>query len=96
MSMDNKQLEHLAWLCALEIKEEEKEKFSGQLNEIIQFVSKLQKVDVEWITPLYHPIEESTMELNNWVEDKNFTQEFLDNTKHVIKDNWIVIRSSLK
>jgi aspartyl-tRNA(Asn)/glutamyl-tRNA(Gln) amidotransferase subunit C len=57
MSVTNEQLDHLAKLAALRLTEEEKGKLGVQVNNIIDFVGQLDKVDVEGIEPLSHPIE---------------------------------------
>lgn len=96
MSLTIQQLNHLSKLCSLNIKEEEKEKFLWQIDSIIWFVSQLQNVDVDWIEPLSHPIEWMYMEMNEWIKNSNFSEDFLTNVKHDIKDNWIVIKSAIK
>ena len=87
MGFESTYLSHIANLCSLDVSAEEREKFEDQINEIIDFVSKLQEIDVEGVEPLYHPIEENNMEINYGVQQQEFTQEFVHNVKHGVKDN---------
>ncbi len=47
----------VAALARLELSENEIQTFSHQLSQIIQYVEKLQEVDVSAVEPLSHPIE---------------------------------------
>ena len=53
--MDNTDLEKLAKLARLKIKDEEREALIHSLNEILSFVEHLNTADIEDITPLSHP-----------------------------------------
>ncbi len=50
------EVEHVARLARLELNESEKEKFTGQLNDILGFVEKLGKLDTASIEPTAHAI----------------------------------------
>ena len=50
-------IEKLAMLARIQLSEEEKTAFSGQLADILGFFQKLQEVDVEGIEPMAHPFE---------------------------------------
>ena len=50
-------IDKLAMLSRIELSDEEKEAFSGQLADIIGFFRKLQEVDVSGISPMAHPFE---------------------------------------
>lgn len=50
-------IDKLAMLSRIQLTDEEKEAFSGQLADIIGFFRKLQEVDVSGITPMAHPFE---------------------------------------
>jgi aspartyl-tRNA(Asn)/glutamyl-tRNA(Gln) amidotransferase subunit C len=56
MSLTVDQVEHVARLARLEISPEEKERFTHQLNDILQYVEKLQQLDTEGIEPTAHVI----------------------------------------
>jgi len=50
-------IEKLAQLARLQLTEEEKAAFSGQLAEILGYFQQLQSVDVTGIAPMAHPFE---------------------------------------
>lgn len=57
MSVSLKDLEKVAQLARLTLKEEEKEKILEQVNQILQYVEKLNEVDTEGIEPLSHSMD---------------------------------------
>jgi aspartyl-tRNA(Asn)/glutamyl-tRNA(Gln) amidotransferase subunit C len=52
-----KDVEHIAELARLKFSAEEIENFTHQLNQILEYVEKLNELDTENIEPLSHPIE---------------------------------------
>lgn len=50
-------IEKLAMLSRIQLSEEEKTAFSGQLSDILGFFQKLQEVDVSGIKPMAHPFD---------------------------------------
>ena len=58
MSVTRKEVEHIAQLARLRFKDEELENFTSQLNEILNYVDKLNELDTENVEPLSHPVEE--------------------------------------
>ncbi len=96
MDIDAKHLDHLCSLSSLSIDESKKDSFISQIDEIIWFMWKLEDLDVDWVEPLFHPIEDSFMQTNTAQEDKDFTDMFVQNVKHQTKDNWVVIKSAIK
>jgi|GEM_PF-1904974 len=95
MTVTDEQLDHLAKLAALRLTAEEKVKLGKQVNSIIDFVGELQKVDVEGIEPLSHPIEGMTVPLYEKGEVYADPDSLLANTKHQRKDRGIVMKSAL-
>jgi aspartyl-tRNA(Asn)/glutamyl-tRNA(Gln) amidotransferase subunit C len=57
MAVTINDVEHIAKLARLEFSQEEKEKFMGQLNQILQYVEKLNELDTSNVEPLSHVIE---------------------------------------
>ena len=51
MKITRKEVEHVARLARLESTEEEKELFTGQLDEILAYVDKLNELDTDGIVP---------------------------------------------
>jgi len=51
MKLTKQEVEHIAKLARLELADKEKEKFRTQLSEILDYVKKLQKVDLSKVEP---------------------------------------------
>ena len=56
MGIDRKEVEYVAHLARLELKEEEAEEFTGQLDNILGYIEKLQEIDTTGIEPTSHAI----------------------------------------
>lgn len=67
MSVSKKDVEYIAELARLKFKEDELEDYTKQLNQILEYVDKLNELDTENVEPLSHPIETT----NVMREDKN-------------------------
>ncbi len=52
-----KDVEHVALLARLELTEEEKVKFTGQLGDVLAHVEKMNEVDTTGVEPMNHPID---------------------------------------
>ena len=57
MSVTKSDVEHIAKLAKLEIREDEINKFTSQFNKVLEYVEKLNELDTENIEPLSHPVE---------------------------------------
>jgi aspartyl-tRNA(Asn)/glutamyl-tRNA(Gln) amidotransferase subunit C len=57
MSVTVNDVEHIARLAMLKFSEEEKEKFTHQLNNILEYMAKLNRLDTTKVEPLSHVIE---------------------------------------
>ncbi len=49
-----KDLEHITWLCRLELSEDEKKKYTPKLNSVLDYFGELDEVDTEGVEPTYH------------------------------------------
>lgn len=56
MSLTKAEVEHVARLARLELSQAEQEEFTGQLNDILNFVAKLNELDTSGIEPMAHAI----------------------------------------
>lgn len=56
MKINKEQIEYVAHLARLEFNEEEKEKFTSQLNNILMYMEKLGQVDTTGVEPETHAI----------------------------------------
>ena len=50
-------VEHIASLCRIDIKVEEKSSFAEQFNEILEFFNKLDEIDTSETKPTFHVID---------------------------------------
>ena len=57
MAVTLKDVEHIAELARLKFSDEELKSFTHQLNEILNYVEKLNELDTESVEPLSHPVE---------------------------------------
>jgi len=57
MSVTLKDLDKIAHLSRLSLKEAEKEKFLDQVNQILHYVEKLNEVDTQGVEPLSHSMD---------------------------------------
>ncbi|MGO9621389.1 MAG: Asp-tRNA(Asn)/Glu-tRNA(Gln) amidotransferase subunit GatC [Desulfobaccales bacterium] len=56
MALTREEVLHVAELARLSLSPEEIELFTGQLNEILEYVEKLQELDTSGVAPLAHVI----------------------------------------
>jgi aspartyl-tRNA(Asn)/glutamyl-tRNA(Gln) amidotransferase subunit C len=54
MAIDKKTVEHVAQLARIELKSEELQKLSGQLEHILRFIDKLKQANTEGVIPVSH------------------------------------------
>lgn len=52
-----KDVEHVAKLARLELTEEEKEKFTTQLGDVLKYVDQMNEVDTTGVEPMSHAID---------------------------------------
>src|SRR6476620_7338597 len=57
MAIDREQLLHVAHLARLELREDEVERLEGQLNDILEAVSKVSELDLSDVPPTSHPLD---------------------------------------
>ncbi len=56
-TISKNQVEHVAWLARLELTEDEKEAFTKQLNEILDYFKKIDEIDTSNIEPTFHVLD---------------------------------------
>ena len=78
--IDKELVQHVAKVSRLNLSEEEVEKFSKQLEDILQAFREIDKVDTAGVKPSFHP----QPLCNDWREDKakQWKWEPMANTKH--------------
>ena len=61
MPVTKKEVENIAELAQLKFSEEELESFTPQMNEILNYMEKLNELDTENVEPLSHPVEQTNV-----------------------------------
>lgn len=79
MAITIKDVEHIAKLAKLEFTDAEKEKFTHQLNQILEYVEQMNKLDTSRVEPLSHVIELSNVFRVDEVKQGVSTEEALKN-----------------
>lgn len=84
--IDKKLVEHVAKVSRLKLTDEELEKFSKQLENILNAFKEIDEVDTARVKPSFHPQELK----NDWREDKVEPWKWnpLENTKHKEKKHF--------
>jgi len=81
MKITKKDVEHVARLARLALSEEEKDRFTAQLESILEYIEKLNQLDTKNVPPTTHVLSLS----NVWREDKaeptrlGFSEDILKN-----------------
>ncbi|WP_010277370.1 Asp-tRNA(Asn)/Glu-tRNA(Gln) amidotransferase subunit GatC [Paenibacillus senegalensis] len=61
MSISIQDVEHVAKLARLELSEEEKQTFTGQLNAILKYAEQLNELDTDGVEPTSHVVPVSNV-----------------------------------
>lgn len=59
--ISKQEVEHIAELCRIKLTEEEKELFTKQFNDILNFFKQLDEIDTENILPTFHVLNISNI-----------------------------------
>jgi len=79
MAITIKDVEHIAKLAKLEFTDAEKEKFTHQMNQILEYMDQLNSLDTSNVEPLSHVIELSNVFRADEVKPGVTTEEALKN-----------------
>ena len=79
MAVTIKDVEHIARLANLEFTDAEKEKFTHQMNQILEYMEKLNSLDTSNVEPLSHVIELSNIFRVDEVKPGVSTEDALKN-----------------
>ncbi|MDR3317027.1 MAG: Asp-tRNA(Asn)/Glu-tRNA(Gln) amidotransferase subunit GatC [Puniceicoccales bacterium] len=85
-------IDAVASLARIHLTEEEKEKFSGQLESILRYADRLMSVDVEGVEPSAHAFEIVNMWAEDVVEESFDRRDALANAPEVEDNQFIVPR----
>jgi len=79
MSVTKKDVEHIAKLANLEFSETEIEDFTGQMNQILSHMDKLNELDTSNVEPLSHPVENANVFREDQLKESTPTFRALQN-----------------
>lgn len=79
MSVTKKDVEYIAALARLKFQDEELEKFTLQLNDILGYMDKLNELNTDDIEPLSHPVENKNVFRDDILKESISTEEALKN-----------------
>ena len=79
MSVSKKEVEKIAGLARLHITEQEKEKYTTQLNMILKYMEQLNSIDTSNIDPISHPFDLTNVVREDKVEPSLPVDEALKN-----------------
>ena len=92
MKIRRDEVEHVAHLARLEFSEEEKGKFTAQLNDILMYVDKLNQIDTAGVEPMTHAIERKNAFRDDVVKESLGHDQTLANAPDVKGDFFRVPR----
>ena len=79
MSVSKEDVEKIANLAKLKFSDEELENFTPQMNEILNYMDKLNELDTENVEPLSHPVEQINVFREDKLKQSIFTEDALKN-----------------
>jgi aspartyl-tRNA(Asn)/glutamyl-tRNA(Gln) amidotransferase subunit C len=79
LKISSHEVEYVANLARLEISDKEKEKFTSQLNDILLYIDKLNKLDTEGVAPMSHAIAVTNAFREDKIADSLGTEKSLAN-----------------
>jgi len=79
MAVTKKDVEKIAELAKLKFSEQELESFTHQMNEILNYMEKLNELDTENVEPLSHPVEQTNVFREDELKPSLTTEEALKN-----------------
>ena len=79
MGVSIEEVRKIAKLAKLEFKNEEIERFTHQMNDIINYMQQLNEINTDNVAPLYHVIEPGNVTRDDKVEESFPKDEILKN-----------------
>ena len=90
--MDKKTVSTIAYLSRLSLNQENEDKITGDLKNIIKFVDQLDGADTNNIEPLANPLEKTAKTRTDNVTAKNRKKVFLERSPKSNEDYFLVPR----
>jgi aspartyl-tRNA(Asn)/glutamyl-tRNA(Gln) amidotransferase subunit C len=82
MSVTKNEVEHIAKLAKLKFDDSEIDEYTSQLNQILEYVEKLNELDTENVKPLSHPAEGENVFREDHLKNSISTQDALKNSSN--------------
>lgn len=95
MKLEKEKVEHIAKLARIEILDKEKEKYSQELTNILNFVEQLNKVDTEKVEPTYQVSEAISVFRGDDIYKFNQEKELIEAASRN-DGNYVKVRAVLK
>jgi aspartyl-tRNA(Asn)/glutamyl-tRNA(Gln) amidotransferase subunit C len=90
MTIDLKTIKHISKLSRISVDDKKAEKLAGDLNNIFEFIEKLNKLDTKNIEPLTSVAETTLKFRNDEVKSKNIRDQILKNSPNENEDFFVV------
>ena len=90
MGVTIKEVKKIAKLAKLEFADEEIEKFTYQMNEILDYMQKLNEINTDNVEPLYHIIEPGNVLRDDEAKPSCEREEMLKNAP-IKSDGFIIV-----
>ncbi len=74
-----KDVEHVAKLARLELTQEEKEKYAGQLGDVLKYVEQMNEVDTSNVKPMAHAMDFVNVMREDVVKYEQTKEELMSN-----------------
>ena len=84
--ISKEEVEHIAELCRVKLSEEEKELFTKQFNDILNFFKQLDELDTDKIAPTFHVLNISNVFRDDIVKPSLSKEEIFKNVPRKEKD----------
>jgi aspartyl-tRNA(Asn)/glutamyl-tRNA(Gln) amidotransferase subunit C len=88
--IERKDVEYVAWLARLELSEEEKERFTRQLGQVLEHAEKIKSLDTEDVEPTSHAVPLKNVMRSDEVRPCLSQEEALSNAPRV-QDGYFVV-----
>lgn len=93
MQLNSEEVKHIAKLARLGITDEEVEKFSSQLSDILSHAKMLEEVDTNNIEPIAQITGLKNVLFEDSEKNCEFTDELLKQSPQDVQDNMIKVKS---
>ena len=90
MSLDNKQVKEIAYLARLSVDNSQLEKSTKELNNILNLMEELGKIETGDIEPMAHPVHMSQRLRDDEVSEGDLSKEFQEIAPKIGKSHFLV------